>query len=319
MSELVGKTVTYMKRRAVVLQQDVNSARQSNTVKLRYEDTSEIGYAPTGLVKPVEESQETALAIPGVEDVEVVIMMTADEARDVVQQINSHLNSARKLLLDLHERRGWEALGYASWRDCATAEFGESQTRVYQLLSAAKIEKEISTIVEISEDSPMGEIPESHLRPLAQLNTANQRNKAWQQAVETAPNGKVTAKHVQSVVDQMTPSKPRRNPRFDPDAKAPMAAQNEPQDDVSAQDTQTSTDPVEKSNSGEFDRLTIWNAALVKLGELLAVLDVMFENGNDQYVQQQIVASLETLQWQIGHTMKTPIVDYDMTEDQIPF
>jgi len=44
----------------------------------------------------------------------------------------------------------------------------------------------------------LGSIPEGQLRPLARLEPDQQRE-AWQKAVETAPEGKVTAAHVSIV------------------------------------------------------------------------------------------------------------------------
>jgi hypothetical protein len=122
--------------------------------------------------------------------------MNAEEARSVIDKINSNMNDIRCLLLDLYEKNGWEALGYKSWRDCVKAEFHVGQAYLYRQLEAARIEKEVS---------PIGEnpIPESQLRPLTKLEP-EQQVQAWQQAVETAPNGKVTAKHVKEVVNEIT-------------------------------------------------------------------------------------------------------------------
>lgn len=47
---------------------------------------------------------------------------------------------------------------------------------------------------------------ESQVRPLTKLES-EQRVKVWEVAVETAPNGKVTAKHVKVIVDRMTEKK----------------------------------------------------------------------------------------------------------------
>jgi phage N-6-adenine-methyltransferase len=67
---------------------------------------------------------------------------------------------------------------------------------VYQLLEAAEVERNISTIVEKSA------IPESQLRPLSRLEPEQQRE-AWARVVETAQDGKITAAHVQGVVDDL--------------------------------------------------------------------------------------------------------------------
>ena len=89
------------------------------------------------------------------------LMMTEAEARNTVTIITSYLDDARALLLELHEREGWRALGYDSWRTCALAEFGQSQSRLYQLLDAAKVDRALSTQVETTP------IPEKVARVLA--------------------------------------------------------------------------------------------------------------------------------------------------------
>jgi hypothetical protein len=126
----------------------------------------------------------------------VVQLMTGDEARQCADQIRRGMADVRHLLLDFHEREGWRALGYDTWRECAMAEFGYEQSRVYQLLEAARVERNlaISTTVE----KP---VPERHLRPLTKLEPTMQ-HEVWKQAVATAPEGKVTAKHVEHTVTQ---------------------------------------------------------------------------------------------------------------------
>ena len=124
----------------------------------------------------------------------VLVRMTAEEARECVSDIKAGIQNVGRRLLDLYERDGWLALGYDNWRMCAEEEFGYRQSHVYRLLSAASIEREIS---------PIGEnrIPESQLRPLSSLPPDAQRE-VWQRAQETAPGGKMTAAHVQRVVDE---------------------------------------------------------------------------------------------------------------------
>jgi hypothetical protein len=126
--------------------------------------------------------------------------MIYSEAKECVNQINANMTNIRSLVLDLYERKGWDALGYESWRECVTAEFKQSQSYLYFQLEAAQTERNISTIVEKTDS-----IPESQLRPLAKLRDNPEAQKeAWQKAVETAPEGKVTAAHVARVVKGMT-------------------------------------------------------------------------------------------------------------------
>lgn len=126
----------------------------------------------------------------------VITPMTETEARECITEIKTGLFNVGRRLLELYEREGWRAAGYSSWRECAQVEFGLGQSRVYQLLESAEIERNISTVVEIE-----GPIQERKLRPLAQL-PPDVQPVVWQRAVETAPEGKVTAAHVQAVVNE---------------------------------------------------------------------------------------------------------------------
>lgn len=121
--------------------------------------------------------------------------MTEVEARECADRIRNGIVGIGRSLLELYEREGWIALGYANWRECAQTEFGFRQSHVYRLLSAAEVERNISPIGE------NGTVPESHLRPLTQLEPDEQRE-VYQLAVETAPDGRVTAAHIESVVQE---------------------------------------------------------------------------------------------------------------------
>jgi|GEM_PF-1355309 hypothetical protein len=84
------------------------------------------------------------------------------------------------------------------------------------MIAAAKVIKAVSPIGDIQnieqtrpltsikdpENCPIGQIPESRLRPLTGL-LPEQKKEVYQQAVDTAPEGKVTAKHVQDTVERM--------------------------------------------------------------------------------------------------------------------
>ena len=137
--------------------------------------------------------------------------MTAEEARTCINDINKSLRNTRSLLLDLYEREGWKALGYASWRDCVTTEFKQHQSYLYRQLEAAKTEKNILPMLE---NSPIGEIPESHLRPLSSLPLSVRRD-AYQKALETAPGGKVTAKQVEEIVREIRTTRAHEKKKID--------------------------------------------------------------------------------------------------------
>lgn len=146
----------------------------------------------------------------------VVSLMSEHEARAAVTQINHHMNSARALLLDLYERRGWQALGYASWRECAAVEFGDSQRHLYRQLEAAQIEQRIDPMGQI------GSIAERQLRPLAAL-TPMEQPIAWQEANERS-DGKPTARVVEQIVKEMRGESPTEDEALDPPMEPAQAA-----------------------------------------------------------------------------------------------
>lgn len=124
--------------------------------------------------------------------------MIYKEAQECVDQINANLTNVRQLVVELHDRDGWTALGHASWTECVQKEFKQAERYIFYQYKAAEIELNVSdcTIVQL------GAIPECQLRPLSKLEPQQQRD-AWAKAVETAPDGKVTAAHVSKVVKEM--------------------------------------------------------------------------------------------------------------------
>lgn len=123
--------------------------------------------------------------------------MTEQEARQLINEINSGISTIGRKLLELYEGKGWEILGYNSWRECCIAEFEFSQSRVYQLLNNAQVIKTLSdsTIVE--------QLPqtERQARPLASLEP-EQQIPAWLDALEDS-DGKPTAKDVKKSVEKI--------------------------------------------------------------------------------------------------------------------
>ena len=119
--------------------------------------------------------------------------MTDEEARAAVDAIKAHVRQARALLLDLYEREGWRALGYGTWEECVTSEFGRSRSYMYRQLAAAKLELEVG--------SEVGNHPESHLRAISEtLDEDDQMQEAYSRAVAsgatTAAEFKRTAMEV---------------------------------------------------------------------------------------------------------------------------
>ncbi len=133
-----------------------------------------------------------------------VTPMSAMEARECVNAIKGNLESLRLMLLELHRRRGWEALGYSSWEDCAKAEFGKSRSYVFQLVAAAEVEDNLAPIREKSTIVDLNNIPVSHLTALAKLPPEQQAEgllKAEQIAQEEGK--KRNAAHIAQAVQEI--------------------------------------------------------------------------------------------------------------------
>lgn len=141
--------------------------------------------------------------------------MPREEARALVDEALTVGERFHDLLLRIQEGRAWESLGYGSWRELAVAEFGVSKTRAYELVTHAKIVREI----EAGADSAMAEKPnERQSRELAKV-PEGERAEVWQRVV-VETEGKPTAKAIREAV---TPPVPR----IDPFAPLPSTLVNE--------------------------------------------------------------------------------------------
>jgi hypothetical protein len=149
------------------------------------------------------------------ESQQIISPMTKDEATEWENKVGSAANQLRVVLFEGYERKAWEALGYSSWSEqlrTLAGRFGFGENYAWKQLKAAETE----SILYPGTVDNLGQIPERHLRPLSRLDTPEQKREAWQIANDTAPDGKVTAAHVQSIVDGYSPGPSRYNPTLDP-------------------------------------------------------------------------------------------------------
>ncbi len=124
--------------------------------------------------------------------------LTVEEARQLADEINHGISVTSEKTLRFYDGRGWKVLGYSSWRECATIEFNLKDSRVYQLLDFARIERNL-------ENSTIGGIlpsNERQARPLTPLGSS-QQIVAWEKAVSNAKNSQPTAKEVQQAVNEV--------------------------------------------------------------------------------------------------------------------
>jgi len=99
-------------------------------------------------------------------------------------------------LLEIRDSRLYRTT-HGTFEDYCRERWGFTDRRARMLMSAA----EVATNLETGPIVPVLPVTESQARPLTSLEPDAQRE-AWARAVETAPNGRVTAAHVQSVVDE---------------------------------------------------------------------------------------------------------------------
>lgn len=92
---------------------------------------------------------------------------------------------------------------YGTFEDYCQSRWGMKERRAYQFMDAAKVIKELEscTIVQLLPAT------ESQARPLTRLEPAEQV-RAWELVIATAPEGKITAAHIQAVVDEVKDNKP---------------------------------------------------------------------------------------------------------------
>ena len=99
-------------------------------------------------------------------------------------------------LLRIRDGRLYRASGNTFEEYCRTR-WGMERAHAYRMIEAASV---------VTNLSPMGDIlptTERQARPLAPLAPERQRE-AWARVVETAPEGKITAAHIEATVRQMT-------------------------------------------------------------------------------------------------------------------
>ena len=128
-------------------------------------------------------------------------VMSEAEARQCIETIKGHAVSIRALLVDLEERRGFLALGYANMSACMEAEFRQSRPTLVKELKAGRIEKQIL-------DVPIGTFLESHFRPLSKLKPEYYKP-AFDKASTLAGDRPVIAKDLAHAVAELLRSDPK--------------------------------------------------------------------------------------------------------------
>lgn len=144
---------------------------------------------------------------------EVVASMHTSQVRQKLDAAKSHFEQAAaivqndamprveqaiQLLVEIDNQQGWRELGYNSMRQMIQLELKPflnlSVSQTYRRFNAALVRQQVSHFCDNIDD-----IPDTQLEALSKL-PSEQWQDAWTEIVATAPNGKITGKHVKSVV-----------------------------------------------------------------------------------------------------------------------
>lgn len=118
-------------------------------------------------------------------------------------------------LLEIRDSRLYRQ-AFGTFEEYCRERWGIERRRAYQLMDAAQV------VGNLGDDVKNFSHRESHVAPLVNLSPDLQRE-AWQRAVDTAPNGKITAAHVASVVDELTAEDDEEIPFADESALYPSS------------------------------------------------------------------------------------------------
>lgn len=125
-----------------------------------------------------------------------------EQAAEIVQNdVMPRVEQAIQLLVEIDNQQGWRELGYGSMRQMIQLELKPllnlSVSQTYRRLNTARVRQNISPVCNNIDD-----IPDTQLEALSKL-PSEQWQEAWMEIVAIAPNQKVTAKHVKSVVARL--------------------------------------------------------------------------------------------------------------------
>jgi hypothetical protein len=126
-----------------------------------------------------------------------------NQLEKIIEKGMAHFVEVGTALLIIQKEKLYKLI-FQTFEEYCKERWDLKRQRAYELIGAAQISQNLS---EISDNLPQ---KESHAAALASLEPEQQK-KVWQKAVETAPDGKVTAKHVKDVIDGLPMARPEEN------------------------------------------------------------------------------------------------------------
>lgn len=127
-----------------------------------------------------------------------------EQLEGVIERGLSTFYEVGRALMRIRDEQLYEKVrGIATFEKYCMVRWGFARATAYQFIDSVKV---IDNVRNCGQNNLP--INESQTRPLARLEPDQQRE-AWQKAVETAPEGKVTAAHVSKVVKEITGEQPK--------------------------------------------------------------------------------------------------------------
>lgn len=126
--------------------------------------------------------------------------MSKQEARAAIEKLKDNVHSVMKICYELAERKGYEALGYKTFKECVTNELKDIVKYDY----AHKLKQAGVVHMIVCPDKPMGEIPEGVLRPLHKL-TDDEKKLVWGRVSDE--NTEVTSETILKAIESEVLSK----------------------------------------------------------------------------------------------------------------
>lgn len=103
---------------------------------------------------------------------------------------------------EIRDKQLYQVQGYTKFETYVKEKWSKSVNHAYDLIAVAKI---IEDLLPISNEKVPLPTAESQVRPLRNLESIR-RQQVWLKVCETAPNGKITEKHVKKVKNELFPS-----------------------------------------------------------------------------------------------------------------
>ncbi|MGA2464998.1 MAG: hypothetical protein ABSH06_11685 [Thermodesulfobacteriota bacterium] len=142
------------------------------------------------------------------------LTLTSDEQNELIR-LETIIENGRKSFIEVgtalmkirNEKLYRET--HRNFEEYCREKWGMTRRYANNLIASTKVIENLGTIV------PIQPTAESQVRPLTNL-PPDQQQEVWSQAVETAPEGKVTAKHVRATAEAAKPPKKKRATNLGP-------------------------------------------------------------------------------------------------------